>query len=81
VSRYDDEEREDARRERDAIIQEEARLLREDRERLAREQERERERERERDRERARRQREHEESLRAAREVAEREGRELRWNE
>lgn len=72
---YDPED--DARAERDAIIQQNARLERErqEQERLELELERNRERERNRLKERA----EHEESLRAAREIAERENRNFEW--
>lgn len=75
-------EREDARRERNALIQQRARELREEQERRAQElqAQREREREQQRERDRARARRDHEESLRAAQELAEREGRNFRWD-
>jgi len=80
VSRHDDDYearmREDARRERDAIIQRNVELARE-----RYEEEQRQRREAEEARERARVRREHEESLRAARELAEREGREFRWDQ
>lgn len=66
----------EARDARESLIQARAQLMREERER----QERERQRQDERDRQRHR-QEDHEESLRAARELAEREGRTLRWDE
>lgn len=71
-------EREDARRERDALIKQRARELREEQERRAQELQAQREQQQERDRARARR--DHEESLRAAQELAEREGRNFRWD-
>ena len=76
----EDDERADARAERDALIRRRAQELREANERRAQELLERRQREAEAARTAERTRREHEEALRAARELAAREGRDPRWD-